>query len=132
MSSLALQGAIVSRLKADATLAAIVGARVYDQPPASPTFPYVTLGEDQTLPDRGDGYDGSNVTLTIHAWSRGTGFPEVKRMIDAVRASLTDAPLALTGYRLVDIALADSRAVRDPDGITNHGIMNFLARTEPV
>jgi hypothetical protein len=132
VSSLELQRTIVARLKADAPLAAIIGARVYDQPPATPMFPYITLGEDHTLPDRGQGYDGSDVSLTIHAWSKGTGFPEAKRMIEAIRASLTDAPLALTGHRLVNIEFEDSRVLRDPDPAITHGVITFLARTEPV
>jgi hypothetical protein len=132
MSSLELQGAIVARLKADATLAAIIGTRVYDLPPAAPTFPYVTLGEDQTIPDRGDGYEGSDVSLTLHAWSKGTGFPEVKRMVAAIRASLTNAPLSLSGHRLVNIEFEDSRVLRDPDPAISHGVLTFLARTEPA
>jgi hypothetical protein len=132
VSSLELQRAIVGRLKADATLTAIIAGRVYDQPPKGPQFPYVTLGDDQTVPDRGQGYDGSDVSLTIHTWSRAQGFPETKRMLEAIRASLTDAPLALTGHRLIDLAMAESRALRDPDGITSHGVITFTALTEPA
>ena len=132
MSSLELQKAIVARLKADSSITTLVSSRVYDQPPTDPSFPYITVGEDQTLPDAGDSYDGSEVNLTLHAWSRAMGFPEVKRIIDAVRASLYAAPLTLSGHRLVDIAFVDSRALRDPDGITNHGTLTFRALTEPV
>lgn len=114
------------------TLDPLIGDRVYDQPPTSPMFPYITLGEDQTIPDRASDYDGSDVTMTIHAWSRGIGFPEVKRIMDAIRASLTTATLTLSGHRLVDMAMTDSRVLRDPDGLTNHGVQTWLARTEPT
>lgn len=132
MSSLELQRTIVARLKADATLTSIIAGRVYDQPPANPTFPYVTLGEDQTIPDRGQEYEGSDVSMTLHAWSKAQGFPQAKQMIDAIRASLTGASLSLTGHRLVNIEFEDSRVLRDTDPTITHGVLTFLARTEPV
>ena len=132
MSSLELQRTIAVRLRADATLVVIIGARVYDQPPANPVFPYVTLGEDQTLPDRGYEYEGSDVTLTIHTWSRAQGFPQSKIMLDAIRASLSGAPLVLTGHRLVNLEFEESRVLRDTDPTITHGVITFLARTEPA
>jgi hypothetical protein len=131
-SSLELQKAIVARLRADITLAGIVGQRVYDNPGPSPTFPYVTVGEDQIIPDRSQGYEGDDVTITLHAWSRHIDFSQAKRIIEAIRASLTDAPLTLTGYRLINLERVDSRTLRDPDGLTSHGVITFLARTEPT
>ena len=50
-ASLVLQGAVVTLLKSTAAVAAIVGARVYDSVPESPTFPYITVGDDQVLPE---------------------------------------------------------------------------------
>lgn len=42
----ALRAALYAALRADAPLTtALGGPRVYDVPPASPDFPYVTLGE---------------------------------------------------------------------------------------
>jgi hypothetical protein len=130
--SLELQKAIVARLKADSATAAIVGARIYDEVPTSAAFPYINLGEDQTIAERADCYDGSEINLTLHAWSREPGYPEVKRIADAVRASLQDAPLTLTGHRLVDLTFIDSRVLRDPDGKTSHAVVTLRALTEPV
>lgn len=132
MSSLELQKALVGRLKADAGVTALVAGRVYDQPPPSPVFPYISIGPDQTLPDRADCYDGSEVTLQVDVWSRAPGFPEAKRIAEAVRAALADAPLTLTGHSLVDIALVEARNLRDPDGLTSHAALTFRALTEPV
>lgn len=132
MSSLELQKAVVARLKGDAGVTALVGQRVYDQPPTAPAFPYVSLGPDQTLPDRADCYEGSEVTFQVDAWSRAVGFPEVKRIAEAARAALADAALTLTGFRLVDIAFVEGRTFRDPDGLTSHSALNFRALVEPV
>lgn len=132
MSSLELQKAIVARLKADAGVTTLATGGVHDQPPSGVTFPYVSIGPDQVIPDRADCYDGSEVVLQVDVWSREVGFPEAKRIAEAVRAALTDAPLALAGHRLVDIAFVESRTLRDPDGLTSHAALTFRALTEPA
>nr|MBA3570571.1 DUF3168 domain-containing protein [Pyrinomonadaceae bacterium] len=46
-ASLELQKAIVAALRSAAGVTAIVGQRIYDQPPASPAFPYTSIGPGQ-------------------------------------------------------------------------------------
>ena len=131
--SLELQKAIVARLRADVDLTAIVAGRIFDQPPPNATFPYVTLGEADVVVQRAAFYDGSEVSMTIHGWSRAVGFPEVKRIAGAIRASLHEAPLELAdGERLIDVEVADNRALRDPDGLTSHAVLTVRAYTEPT
>jgi len=132
MSSLELQKALVARLRGDTGVAALVGTRIYDQPPPEPVYPYISLGPDQILPSRADCYDGKEVTLQVDAWSRGVGFPEVKRIAEAICVALDDASLTLVGHRLVDIYEEDVRTMRDPDGATSHAVLTFRALTEPV
>lgn len=130
--ALALQKALVATLRADPVLVGLLSGRVYDQPPAATAYPYATLGEDQILPDRGDGgYEGSDVTLTIHVWSRQDGFPEAKRIAGAIRAALTPGLALDPGTALVDLAFTEARFVREPDGITAHAVLTFTALTEP-
>ena len=130
--ALGLQGALVVRLKASSALAAIIGDRVYDLPPKGPQYPYLTLGEDQVIGDDADCYDGSEVYLTLHAWSRAVGFPEVKRIVAAMRDALHLAPLAISDHRLVELRYQDARYLRDPDGLTSHAVITFRALLEPV
>ena len=131
--SAALQKAIVARLRSDAGVEAIVDDRIYDNVPPDPAFPYLSLGPEQSLPDRAScGYDGSDITLQIDAWSRQPGFAEAKRAAEAVRRALIDAPLELDGHRLVDIALESISTVRDPDGLTSHAVVTMRALTEPI
>lgn len=133
MSSLALQKAVIETLRTDVAINSLVGGRIYDNPPNNPPFPYITIGPDDCLPSRAACYDGSEVTFQIDAWSRSPGFVEAKRIAEAVRVALTDAPLDLSpDYRLVDIALEASRTLRDPDGLTSHAVISFRALTEPV
>ena len=135
-AELELQGAINTRLRADAPLVALVGTRVYDQPPTDSsgnvvaTYPYVTIGEAQTLRDDATCVSGRQVYLTLHAWSNAVGFPEVRRIADAVTESLHLAPLALATNRLISIMHRQTRTFRDADGLTSHAVIEFVANTE--
>lgn len=132
MSSLEIQRASIAALKADPTVAGLVADRIYDNPPANPTFPYITIGPDQTLPSRADCIDGSEITIQFDGWSRAPGFAEAKRISDAVRYCLNGAPLLLNGYALIDLWLESSQTIRDPDGLTSHAIITMRALTEPI
>ncbi|MBB6224566.1 DUF3168 domain-containing protein [Rhizobium leguminosarum] len=127
---LELQGAVIARLKADATLATLIGSRVHDQPPDGATFPYFTIGEAQFLRDDATCVAGGQVYLTMHAWSRAVGFPEVKRIADAVVESLHLAPMTLPTNHLISIMHRQTRTFRDPDGLTSHAVIEFVANTE--
>lgn len=127
---LELQGALVARLKADATLGALIGSRVYDQPPDGATFPYFTIGEAQFLRDDATCVSGGRIYLTMHAWSRAVGFPEVKRIADAVVESVHLAPITLPTNHLISIMHRQTDAFRDPDGLTSHAVIKFVANVE--
>jgi hypothetical protein len=129
---LEMQGAIVARLKADPAVAALVNGRIYDSVPASAAFPYVTIGPVDSVDDTADCIAGLLVAQQIDCWSRGVGYPEVKKIVDAVRAALhdreQDMPLATNGMAYFEHR--NSRIVRDPDGLTSHGILSFEAAIE--
>lgn len=129
--ALAVQEAVIGALRVS-TLNAVVNGRIYDSVPATkagatPTFPYVTFGEAQSLPERADCVDGTEHFFTVHAWSRAVGFPEVKRMVSAIRDALHEVDLEVSGFRLIDLALQNTQFMRDPDGLTSHGVMTFRA-----
>jgi hypothetical protein len=130
---LELQGAIVARLKADAAVMALANG-VYDQPPdtafATPKESYVTIGEAQFLRDDATCVNGGEVYLTMHAWSRKVGFPVAKQLADAVAESLHLAPLTLATNRLISIMHRQTRVFRDPDGLTSHAVIDFVANVE--
>jgi hypothetical protein len=130
--SLELQGAIVRALKASADLQGVVGTRVYDSVPASPTFPYVTVGDGQVLPDAYDGVDGKECFLMVHTWSREPGFPQTKAMTGPIIDALDGAELGLGVHRLVDLLFERMDFLNDPDGLTRHAAITFRALTEPA
>jgi hypothetical protein len=132
MSISALQTAVVTKLKVDSGVDALVGDRIYDNVPASPTFPYLSLGSEQVEPDRAECITGFIVHFQIDAWSRTVGFPQVKQISSAIIAALNDAALTVTGHRLVDLYLENESTSRDPDGLTSHAAITFRALVEPV
>ncbi len=132
--ALALQGAITARLKAAATEA---GTRIYDTVPRdnngniTAPFPYISLGEAIVTYNGADCYDGSDTALDVHVWSRAVGFPECKRIADAVRTDLNNAEFALDGHTLESLEIERTQYLRDPDGITRHAVLSFRALTQP-
>jgi hypothetical protein len=114
-----------------AVYAALTGAspeiasdRVYDTPPSNPTFPYVTIGEGDTIDDGTGCFDGSEVTVTVDIWSRTASFGEVKLIAGAIRDVLAQ-PLTLANFNNPAGEFVLARWLRDPDGITKHGALQF-------
>lgn len=132
---LAVQDAALIALKADAAVTALLGSRLYDTVPTAPVFPYLTFGDGQTLPDKADCVDGSEVFLVLDIWSRpaaNTGWQEAKAIVGVVLAVLDDGGdgLVLAGHRLIDLQREDIQYLRDPDGLTRHAHVTLRALTE--
>ncbi len=93
--------------------------------------PYLTFGQS-TVRDWSTGTeDGSEHILTLHVWSRAAGERETHEIMNAVRAALHDAAIAVDGHHLVNLRHEFSDALRDPDGETYHGVVRYRAVTEP-
>jgi hypothetical protein len=134
---LELQGAIVTALKADAAVAAIVGARVYDHVPRSATsgeitadYPLLGLGSMEEITDDAECIAGSEVFVSVDAWSRSVGRPEALKLAHAVKLALHNAELTLTENALVELFHLTTRTLRDSDGLTTHAVIEFRAITE--
>jgi Protein of unknown function (DUF3168) len=106
-------------------------ARVYDDPPAEATFPYVTLGRIETRPADVANAEALEHVVTLHAWSRYGGRAEALDVIAAMRAALHNAALAVEGHRLVLLLATFSDVFRSGDGRTTHGVLRLRAITEP-
>jgi hypothetical protein len=133
--SLAMQKAVVARLKATAGVTALVGQRIYDRVPQDATFPYVEIGDFQSVDDSAPPcVDGCEVFIEIQVWSRAVGQVEAKQIASAVRAALNnhtptlDDPHAAVG----PIEHRDTRSVGAGDGLTTRMIVNFRAFADAV
>lgn len=131
-----IQVAIVARLKVDIDVAALIDGRVFDRIPRSAsgevtaTFPFVSFGPEQEIPENADCLDASEIILQIDAWSRDPGYREVRRVAKAVVASLDESSLPIADNALVYFEYDGRRILRDPDGLTSHAVLTFRAGVE--
>ena len=123
----ALQEAIYTRLNNDSTLTSTYGASVYDEVPEGSSFPYVSIGETTALDYSSNDVDGSEQTMTLHVWSQYRGTKETKNILDRQHDLLHDYSLSVTGANLINLRFDFSDLLRDPDGITRHGVIRFRA-----
>ena len=123
----ALQTAIYTALNTDSNLTSTLGASIYDDVPEGSTFPYIQMGQD-TLNEYGTkDQNGVDTSLTLHIWSQYKGSLQTKNIMDRVHTLLHDSSLSVTGYNLINVRFEFGDILRDPDGVTRHGIMRFRA-----
>src|SRR5262245_56572154 len=129
---LELQGVIVNRLKTDPAVAALVNGRIYDSVPSGAAVPYVSYGPRDSNDDDADCVNSFALFVQLDVWSRAPGFPEAKKIADAVRFSLHDqeAALPLPTNALVFLEHRQTRVFRDQDGLTSHAAISFEASIE--
>lgn len=127
--SVALQDFILDRLKTSAGVAAHVSDRIYDQPPASALFPYISFGASDFTTDRFGCIDGREETLQLDIWHRDQGrmWP-CKATTDAVVKALddVDAEIGEDGS-VAHLRVGMARCFMDQDGITAHGVVQVSA-----
>ncbi len=131
-AALALQTAIVATLRADAPLAALVGAAIHDGAPQNAGFPHVVLADFASLPWDTATEEGEEHRATILSWSRKGGRREVHEINAALIAALDGAALGLAGHHLVDLRVEGADSRRQPDGKTWRGRVRLVAFTEPL
>lgn len=134
-ASYELQVAIVKRLKADASVKALIKDRVYDRIPmkaaqVTAELPYVSFGPEQDMPDHIDCINGGDIVMQIDVWSDKVGRGEAKTIARAVRDALDDADITLGDNALVCLSYEGRRILADPDGLTTHIAMSFQATVE--
>lgn len=126
LDSWAVQVAVVTRLKAHAGLAAIVGARVFDHVPEGAVYPYVEIDDDSVTDDGTKDRDGAEHTVQVQLWSRHRGRREVKLMAAAVSDALHRQTLILSGgSHAVNCRREFAETFRDDDGLTYRGVLRF-------
>lgn len=123
----ALQSAIYSALNGDSNLTSTLGASVFDDVTEGTSTPFITIGEETATEFDTKDLAGSENTINIHIWSEYKGSKETKQIMDRVHDLLHDSSLSVTGFNLVNMRFEFSDIIRDPDGVTRHGIMRFRA-----
>lgn len=132
-SELALQDALLTHLKTDASLGSLLGTppRVFETAPRGAVYPFLSLGRGESEPVGADGADLIDHRLTLHVWGRRDDLSAVKAAIGALRQSLHQANLYLTTpytCPLCRVVYADMFA--GADGRTLHGVLRVRALIE--
>ena len=131
-----LQKLLYETLCADVLLNTFIAARVYDRVPAdsqgnvTATFPYVSFGSYDFVPDDADCIAAGEHTQQIDIWSRAVGRVEAKQITDAVRHALHERHLIMDGFGLVQMRVIMAQVMGDPDGLSSHGIVQVTADIE--
>ena len=123
----ALQSTIFSTLNNDNTLTNTLGAGVFDEVLENATYPFVSIGEETAVDYSTKDLDGGEFTINIHVWSQYKGAKQTKEIMDRVHDLLHDSSLSVSGFNLINLRFEFSDILRDPDGVTRHGVMRFRA-----
>jgi hypothetical protein len=132
-ASLAFQTFARTALAGSVAVTALVPAsNIVDANARPEAFPRINLGEDQEQP--ADDVVGrfTALTSTMHVWSREPGLAVAKAIADAVKRTLRLQVWTLGDYRCIDCKFSSARFIRDPDGITAHGIVTFDSLIEEL
>ena len=126
-----LQKLIYDRLTAYASLTALVSTRIYDIPPQNTAFPYVSFGPSSQIEDDAECIIGSEHTFQIDVWSRYQGgYLECKQITGQIKKALHLFAGSMTDNALVELRVESVRHMRDPDGMTSHGVVILQAIIE--
>lgn len=128
-----LHAAMVAALRADTTLAALVGARVHDDPRQDVRFPWVQVSQDLGEPFDGIALDGWEQLMRVDVWSRTGGRTlEATRIATAVYAALHGMDLALSAGSFVNgrMVSGGQMMLREDDGETVHVVQRFRFVTQ--
>lgn len=121
-----LQQAIFSALNVSAVTSDL-SCGVFDDVPQNASYPYIALGEETAVDFSVKDIQGGDFTVNIHVWSQYKGSKETKQIMDKIHDLLHNINLSVTGFNLINLRFEFSDIMRDPDGITRHGVMRFRA-----
>ena len=124
----ALQSSIYTVLNVSA-ITSTLACGVYDEVVEGNSYPFISLGEETAIDYSTNNLVGAETTINIHIWSRYKGSKQTKQIMDKVHDLLHDVSLTVSGVNLINLRFEYSDIMRDPDGITRHGVMRFRAIT---
>ena len=127
-ASLAFQTASRAILIANTALTALIPAgNIIDANGRPELLPRLNMGEDQEVPADEVRQTWTRLFATMHIWNREPGLEGVKAIAYAVRRALAFQSWTQDSFRCIDTRLQSARYLRDPDGLTAHGVITFVA-----
>lgn len=126
-----LRRAIRSTLLADATLVSLLGGtKVFDDTPSGTQAPYVVFADTLWRDWSSSLSRGAEQILVLSVWSTQRGVREALDIAERVIALLDEAPLTLTGAKLIDLRFLQLETKRDGGGRFARANLRFRATTE--
>ncbi|WP_374292760.1 DUF3168 domain-containing protein [Paenirhodobacter enshiensis] len=126
-ADLELQKAIRAALVADGGVTALVPAsKILDMNAAPAPNPSIILGESQVI-DNGSSLAGDHAQIihTLHIWKEEASLVGVKGIASAIRGALAGRLSLPAPYHVAGQKVASARFLRDPDGVTSHGVVTL-------
>lgn len=112
-----------------ALVPAVAPVPVLDLAGPDQEYPYLTIGEFTAEHDDALTEQAVNFELTVHVWSRQGGMQECQQLMTATKDALDRRRLSAAGFQWVDTIWHFAQTMRDPDGVTRHGILRFSVLT---
>ena len=131
----ALQKAIVARLRADANVTALVDPdNIFDRSQRPERDLCIVTGEDQwidephTLKD-----DLLRAYLTLHIWHLSQDTTTVKNIVSAIRHMVRATPMEIAEAKIIRLKFQNAKYFRDPGGNYIHAVvtLNALIQLQP-
>lgn len=113
----------------DALTPALAPVPVVDFAGPNQPYPYATIGEFIAAPADTLAEQGADMELTVHLWSRQPGMQECQQMMTLAKDTLDRAVLPADGFQWVTTIWQNGQTLREPDGLTRHGILRFRVMT---
>ena len=133
--SLDMQKGVIDALKADTAVTALVGSRIYDEPPQDKEFPYIRIGSiDEDTFDTSC-VSGAELVFGVRAFSRpGAGRVEISRLTTVIRAALhqNEAAITLRESTLSELRVDAISIGRNRDGKSYEASVAIFAQLDPA
>jgi hypothetical protein len=131
--SLALQKLLRGRLAgATAVTTLVAETAIEDRSGVPETFPCILIGDGFT--DHSDLIESfhERTFADLHIWTEEIGLAKCKAIAGAARNALRSGPWSVEGHRCINVTVARSRFLRDPDGSYGHGVLTIEAILQEV
>lgn len=124
--------ATIAALKADATLAGLISTyasqpSVFTHVPQDlgEAYPWVSIYGVESNQFDNDATLGFDCTMTVHSWDNSRDMGPINTIKKAIYDVLHNNTLTFTDYWSVEFCQEFQTTLRDPDGITLHGVQRF-------
>jgi hypothetical protein len=104
----------------------VASGRIFNNVPPGTVYPFIEIGDPQTINDWAVGSEGSEINYTLHTWSTYDGSKECLDLYDLIRETLDGKSLAHDGQGTVFCFVEGGPIQLDPDGASYHGVVRII------